>query len=426
MSRTVFFRQSGWMLIATVLSGLCMFGVHPFSKLIPEAEYGVFGTMIAVLNCIGIPAIGLQMVFAQQTAAALTDTHLRQLTGTTRGVLLGTLLIWLTTVLLVGLFRRPILDHWHLANPAALWLTLLVGLGAVWSPIFGGILQGQQNFLWFGWASILNGAGRLAGVGLIVLLFQGYATGMVVGILLGTLVSLTIYVWQTRRVWLGPAAPFAWQPWLQQVVPLTLGLGAFQFMFSADPVFVKAWFDPADIGFYIAAGTLARSLVTFSGPVVWVMFPKIVRSMAISEKTDIMWLTLITITVLTSGGALVLSVVAPWLLQLVYKESYLAAVPLLRWFAWSMVPLTLANVLISNLMARSLFRVVPWLLAVAGCYAILLIFFHQSFLSVIRVLGISNLLFLGVSLWFTCQMGNQGLEGGFPDSAKGTGALRFR
>ena len=65
--------------------------------------------------------------------------------------------------------------------------------------------------------------------------------------------------------------------------------------------------------------------------------------------------SILVLTLLASGAALMLSLIAPWLFAFVYKESYLAAVPYLRWFVWSMVPLTLANVLINNLMARSQF-----------------------------------------------------------------------
>lgn len=401
MSRAAFFRQSGWMMFATLVSGVCMFGVHPFSKLVSDAEYGVFVTMISMLNCLAIPSIGLQMVFAQQTAAALTPEQRLELSGTTRGVLWGTGLVWLVMVILVGVFHGVILERWKINSSSILWLTLLVGLGVAWKPVFGGILQGQQNFLWFGWSSILEGSGRLVGVAVMVGLLWTDAVGMMTGVLIGTALGLGLFLWQSRSVWLGPSAPFLWRPWLGRVLPLTLGLGAFTFMYSADLMFVKAWFDPERTGHYGAAGTLARALVAFTGPVVWVMFPKIVRAMAVSEKTDVLWLTLVTTGVLASMGALMLSVLAPWLFQIVYKESYMTAVPMLRWFAWSMVPLTLANVLINNMMARCHFRVVPWLLAVAVLYTFLLFRFHDALLDVIRVIGFSNLLFLTVALWFT-------------------------
>jgi len=40
----------------------------------------------------------------------------------------------------------------------------------------------------------------------------------------------------------------------------------------------------------------------------------------------------------------------------------IAAAPLVPWYAWALVPLTLANVLIQNLLARGRFAAMPWLI----------------------------------------------------------------
>jgi O-antigen/teichoic acid export membrane protein len=340
----------------------------------------------------------------------LTDSQRRQLAGTARSVLLGTFFIWVLMTAVVFVMRHQIVARWQISNPTALWITVAVALVAIWSPVFGGILQGQQNFLWMGWASMLNGLGRLAAVAVIVLVFHGYATGMAGGILIGTLLTLMVFVVQTRRIWLGPGEAFEWKPWFAQVVPLTFGFGAFSFMFSADPLFVQAYFDKDQTGFYIAAGTLSRALVAFTGPVVVVMFPKIVRSAANSEKTDVMGLTLLTTAALASLGAIGLSLVAPWLLTLIYKDSFQAAVPLLPWFAWGMVPLALANVLLNDLLARNQFRVVPWVVGLVILYGLALTRFHDSFLTVIKTLGLFNLAFLGVTLWFNREKVLRGLS----------------
>src|SRR5207247_8166496 len=129
----------------------------------------VTGVQTCALPILSIPSLGLRMIFAQQTAAALTEEKKRKLTGTTRGVLVGTFGIWLLATAVVIIFHRVILDRWSISNPVALWLMLVVGLGAIWSPVFSGILQGQQNFLWLGWASMLEAMGRLAGVAVSVL-----------------------------------------------------------------------------------------------------------------------------------------------------------------------------------------------------------------------------------------------------------------
>src|ERR1017187_6638381 len=88
-----FFRQSGWLMIANVGSGVMMWAVHLLNKKIPPAEYGVFGVLLAVVMF--VPGMPLQMVFAQQTARALVTNRERELAGMVRLAWLGTFGLWL-------------------------------------------------------------------------------------------------------------------------------------------------------------------------------------------------------------------------------------------------------------------------------------------------------------------------------------------
>src|SRR6266478_1810002 len=85
--RAAFFRQSGWMMIATVAGGVFMYAVHMAAKQMQKEEYGVFTTLLQVVSLIGIPAIGLQTIFSQQAASALTHDDQRALAGVFRAVL---------------------------------------------------------------------------------------------------------------------------------------------------------------------------------------------------------------------------------------------------------------------------------------------------------------------------------------------------
>jgi len=373
-----FFRQSGWLILCTVLSGLAFFSVHFFNKKIPDSEYSIFVTLLAVLNCLSIPALGLQMVFTKQAAAAVSDSDMKRLTRTTHGVLLGTFIIWLIAVAIVFVYRNSIISGWKLTNPLALWLMLLVGLASLWLPIFTGLLQGRQKFLWVGWAMIMNSIGRVAVIAIIILVIGWYqAAGMTTGILIGILTTLFISAYTSRECWMAGGEPMKWKDWLEQIIPLTFGFGAFQFMFSADPLFVQWLFDEEN-AYYMMAGTLGRALCTFTVPVVTVMFPKIVRSAALSEKSNIMGLTLMLTGGLVGLGAFALGVVAPVLLVMVGKPDYVNAAPLVRWFALSMVPLAIGNVLLNDLLARNRFRVVPWLLVVVVGYCLALMQFKPG------------------------------------------------
>jgi O-antigen/teichoic acid export membrane protein len=401
-AKTTFFRQSGWMMFAGVAAGGCYFSVHFFSKAVSENEYGAFATLLAIFNLLSIPGLALQMIFTQQTSAAITPEEHRRLTGTTRRVLLGTFGLWLGLALALAWFQQDLLAQFKMSSPVALWITLCLGLGQIWTPIFSGLLQGQQNFLWLGWSSMLGGVGRLAAVAVIVLLLHNDATGMIAGALVGLVAPLCVLIWHSRGVWLrGTGAPIAWRPWLARVLPLTLGFGAYQFLFCVDALFVRHYFGANQSGPYMGAGTLARAIALFTGPLSLVMFPKIVRSVARAEKTDIMKLALPATAGLACLAAFGLSVVAPWILPFVFKQSFLVIRPLLPWFAWSMVPLAVANVLINNLLARGRFAVVPWLVLVAAGYGVALTYHHDSFLTVIRILGLFNLLAMVAAAWHT-------------------------
>ena len=397
-----FFRQSGWLMIANIGGGALMWAVHFLakSKHVSPAEYGAFGVMLAVAMC--VPNMPLQMVFAQQTAQALATGRERQLAGMIRRAWLGTFGLGLLFALGVWIWQADILSAWKLTSATGLWITVAVVLLSFWLPMFWGVLQGQQNFFWLGWSQILNGAGRFSVAAVLVLLVGWASVGMVVGVLMGLVVGVGCSVWQTRALWRLPALPFAWRGLLAQIVPLFLGFGALQFFFTADTMFVKAYFPDDEAGFYIGAGTLSRALLWLVLPLAAVMFPKIVHSAARSEKTSLLGMVLLGTGILAATGALGLTILAPWVVQFVFTPSFVAvAAKVLPWYAWAMVPLALANALINNLLARSQFRVVPVMVLLAVAYGIALTQFHGSLVTVLKTLGIFNLVLFLVCAWFT-------------------------
>jgi O-antigen/teichoic acid export membrane protein len=412
-----FFRQSGWLMISNVGTGVMMWAVHLLNKKIPPAEYGVFGVLLAVVMF--VPSMPLQMVFAQQTAKALVTNRKRELAGMIRLAWLGTFGLWLVVACGAWIWQTDILQRWQITNPAGLWITLPVILFSLWLPMFWGVMQGQQNFLWIGWSNIFNGVGRLGLAAFIVLLLGGYAAGIMTGVCLGLAVAVGIGIWQTRSLWQLPSQPFDWRSLLAQIVPLMLGFGAVQFFLTADTIFVKRYF-PGDItGFYVSAGTLSRALLWLVLPLATVMFPKIVHSAAKSEESNLLGMVLLGTAILAAGGAAGLWLLGPWIVKLIYQESYLQiALSVLPWYAWAMVPLALANVLINNLLARANFRIVPALAALAAAYGVALAVVgrHAGNLTdpqaglrmMLQTLGAFNLLLLAVCAGFTwCKTGDR-------------------
>jgi O-antigen/teichoic acid export membrane protein len=407
-----FFRQSGWMMIAATVSGLFMWMVHPIvTRAFPVSEYGVFGTLLQIITMMTIPAAGLQPVIAQQQAAAVTDEKQRVVASEFRAVWNVLFFIWLAMALVTCLFWHPVLEKLKIRNPMALAMTIVIALTSLWMPLVNGMLQGRQNFLWYGLITILNGAARLGLICIVVLVFHGWAAGAMGAVLFGMATLIVIGLWQVRDVWKIEKTSVQWKDWLSRVIPLTLGVGAANFMLGTDLIFTQKYFPGDQTGFYTVAGTIGRALVFFTQPLTAVMFPKLARAKATGEKSRVLELTLGT-TIFFVSCAAIAATILPWLPVLIMGgHKYLVAAPLVPWFAWAMLPLTLSQVMVNNLMARSKFSAVPWLIVVAVGYGFALSYVGQhygagpdtflGFRRMIQTLGIFNLLLFGVCAVFT-------------------------
>jgi len=387
-------------MLATMASGAVMLGIHFLSKKIPASEYGVLITLFSVVNL--VPTIPFQMVFTQQTANALATGRDRQLRSTIRAAWLGTLLFWLIASAVTLCFQGRIVANWHLSNPTALWLLLLVMLFSLLMPLFAGVMQGQQNFLWLGWVNIFNAVFRVSAAVFIVFVLHGMAAGIMTAVFIGLLAATAVGIWQTRSLWAGAGERFDRRGFLRQVIPLMLGFAATQFLFSADTSFVNTYFGADRTATYGAAGTLARALLWLVLPLAAVMFPKIVHSTAKAEPLNLLGLVLAGTAVLVVCGVLGLWLLGPWVVRFVFPPEYLSeTLAILPWYAGAMVPLALANVLVNDLLARSRFQIVPFLVLLAMFYGLALTQFHDSLIMVLKTLGVFNVLLLGVCAWFT-------------------------
>lgn len=375
-------------------------------------EYGIWFALLRIFLLMSIPSAGLQIIFAQQTAAAVTDSQYRQLAGTVSATFRATFYLWLIMVGIAFFAQRHWIAALKITNPVALWVTVMIGLASLWSPIIRGVLQGLQNFLGLGWVLIIDGAGRFVVIALILLL-GGQAAGGMTGAMIGQGVSLLLGVWLIRRLLFVPHERIEWRPWLRRVLPLTLGIGSVQFMSNADVVYVQSVFAANKTPLYMPAAMIGLALVTFTTPLSAVMFPKVVRSAALTQDTRALRQALGATALLGAAAALACTVVPKLPLQIIYfsKPIYWSAAPLVPWFTWSLLPLILANVLLSNLLARGRFAVVPWAVLVAAGYAVALAVLKQklpgiedtmaAFRTVVQTLGAFSLLLLAVAAIFT-------------------------
>ena len=82
-----FVRQGTWMVLCTTVAGVFMFGVHGIVPLMGADAYSLYGSLLAIFQCMAIPAAGLQSVFALETAGARDLLGRRTVAGNLVGVL---------------------------------------------------------------------------------------------------------------------------------------------------------------------------------------------------------------------------------------------------------------------------------------------------------------------------------------------------
>ncbi len=407
-----FFRSCGWMIFATVMGGILMWAVHKVAtSYLDGVEYGMFASFLRALNLVTIPACGLQAFFAQKTSTVQHEQSLSDLRELCIGVVRWILGICAFGAIIVFCFQSKISVFFKV--PASfLWVALPVVLVMFLRPVGVGILQGRQNFLWVGCAQIADGAVRLGCIFLILTCLCVTATGALWGVFAGVSVTICLCLFQTKDLWRKKTRvnnPFHLR-WLLDLVPLTLGAGIPLFMIGADALVVQATFPSEQVKLYAAAGIMTQALIFFTLPIATVMFPKIARSAAIKEETSVRMLALGT-TAFLVGVVVIGTFIMPTLpIRIMFNVDYLPAAKVLPWFALSMFPLSLATVLINDLLARAYYKCVPFLWLVLCGYVVALCVWHNSFKQIIFQIGVFNMILFVVCVVFAFPVGKQKQE----------------
>ena len=419
-SKASFLRQSGWMAIATAVGGAASFAAHIFAKDMPKEEYGGFTAMLQLLNLIAIPAIGLQAVFAVKAAQRKSETDDFRMAREQWAITVVVLALALVVFIVARLKGDSLVTALSLPSWWVLALTLGAGVFALLMPMMFGVLQGRQNFLWLGWALLSLGVLRLAAMAGLIRLQNETAINGMIAVAGGYVLAFGIAVCTAKlprlelAEWLPSVTRIDWRDLAKRFLPLSVGGGTVIFMMSVDMVVVQRYFDDAQTGYYAAAGMIGRALIFFVGPMVAVMFPKIVKSHAEQKPTDVLRFTLL----LTAGlcaVAILLGVTVPDLpLRMVYDDSFLKATPLVPWFIAAMAPLALTAVLVNNILARCKSNNVYLLLGVPVIYGGILCyagpqiaeqttdsFNVQAHITMVGLIGMGNLCFLASTVILT-------------------------
>ena len=409
MSRWGFFRQAAWIIATTIGGGL--FGMLSMKVVSAQlrtgsGEFAAFTALQQGLILCTIPFTGLQTAFAYLAARAEDPAGRAALSGAMRGLCRLLIIAWLAAWCGVLVFQGRILAGLKLPPPA-LWLALLAALPSVLTPALFGVLQGRQDFRWLGIAGIVNNAALFCGMGVAVTWMAPTATGAVAGFCAGWWAAFAFALHRTRSHWQVPPARFDFMRFFGTFIPLSLGMGLPTFMLRWDYLTVNRFFEASQgTDGYTAARVVGGAVAYLTTALTWVLFPKIVQSVARSEKTPALMQALGAAALVGAGAALG-CMVLPELPLRILAPKYVSFSRLVPMCVWAIIPLSLSTILINNLMARERYGVVRWILVLAGGYWATLRLYHPSFEAVIGVMGGFCTLLLATSVLCTWVAGRR-------------------
>ena len=387
-------RTTAWMFASFMAGGVFNYGFQiAMGRMLPPAEFGLMNALLGLSVVFGVPTAALVMVVARKTAAynakGETDRVRRLVQRVNRFVFkagtAGLIVFLLSSGAVAGYVRSPSL--------APVWILAACLVTSILVPMNTAVLQGLQEYKWFGVMQGVGGPARF--LFSTALVFAGFGVSGALGGILASNVALWLLAAFPVRRRLKDAAvstvpdPIAWR--LEASV-LVANL-AFVVMTQMDMVLVRHYFPPAQAALYASAAVLGRVVMYIPGSLVLAMFPIASEQKALNVDGRPLLLKSLLMTLGLSGAVAALFFLAPgWTLGTFFGGRYLPAAGLLKYFGLAMLPMALLLVTFNYMVARGRKSFSYVMLGAAALEVLLIHFHHGTPSSVVGIIAVSGTL----------------------------------
>jgi O-antigen/teichoic acid export membrane protein len=256
-------------------------------------EYGIFISVMAILQVLLLLAIAIRMVVAYYTAElAARNESARQVGPFVRRAWRWAWTWGLATALLMAA-AGPKVAHWlWLPNAWPLWAASFMVLMLFVRETAYGAMQGTLSFTGLGLAQVLQALLRLVFAALLIAL-GGQAASAIVAQPIACAVAVWMVMPWLRPVLRSPDAPLLKSVSWRYSAHTVAGLAAFGLMTNLDAIFVKRFYSPEIAGDYAPVVTLAKISLFLPWALGIVLFPKVTQRQATGrDPRPILWMSL--------------------------------------------------------------------------------------------------------------------------------------
>lgn len=393
--------------LGMTLVGLCA-GVLGYvyqiivGRMLAPAEYGVLISLTSLGTVFSSPLAAVSMLVTKNISSLLGTNNAFEVRGYYKKIIIRMAWIGIILGLCLVPFLQNIADFLKCESLLPIVLFIVITYFGAFGSINNSYFQGTKNFKWLGSISIFSVSIKL--VLATILIYAGMGiNGALIGIMLAALIPTVISflkIYFMNQKILGKIN-ISSQKTKSSIFPIFLATLAFALMTQMDVVLVNRFFSSHDAGFYSAAATLGRTVLYLPGGVAIVIFPYVasLHAQGSSDYRDFYKLFFLTF-LMCIIAALFLYLFSDFIIHLFYGEAYTGAGNILKWYGFTILPMAMIMLAENFLIAKGEL-IFTWIfILIAPAQVIVLYYFHQDILSVLKVMFYSGffLLFLGISI----------------------------
>lgn len=395
------FKQGTLTFLSTIIANVALFGYYAIAAhVVGVVTYGALYTLLSLVTMLTLAAVILGTVVAKYAAtfAAVGDEARRALLA--RRTLALVLAISAATLLCSVLLRSPIAIFLNLPNPNAVPLAILAFCTVFSMFVMRALLQGEQRFIEFSVAMLIESGGRLilgggfilAGFGLEGALL-GYALPSMFALLyvlrhltfLPRVAGIDLFV-DVRRL-------------IATISGASVGLISIQVLYTADVLVAKHFFDGHLAGIYSAAALLGKTSFLALGFLPTILLPEATNQFVRGVlPIGALFKTLAAAIALSGAGMILVAVLGQYVVDIAFGKAFEAATPYLVPYLLVMSLLALSSILVAYRTAIHSFAFSLPLATTALGEILALVLFHSTISQLIWTLVAGNSLALLVCI----------------------------
>lgn len=385
--------------------GLNIFNVGQFvyhflaGRLLGRAGYGDLAAILSILGIISI----IQSAFGMTIIKFISGEKSKNgLANFIKWIYWWA--IWIAIIVaLITLLMSPFLGKFlNITYPVAVYFLSPIILFYILATTARSILQGLLQFGRYIISLLMEAVIKIP-LSVVLILIGFSVSGAVLGLLIGIICSFIVARLFLSKYLSGKRGtkPLI-IPFLKYSSATFIQGLALTSMYSSDLILVKHFFSPDLAGLYASLAVLGRIVFFGASPITHVMFPLVAKRYSEGDSHNhILYLSLICVGIISIFITLVFIFFPTFIINIFYGPSYIAGASILWWFAVFMTLLAFAMLFTQYYLSIGRTKIVWFFAAAAILQIILILFIHQTLLSVIQVSIISaSLLVVSLFIYF--------------------------